>query len=156
MEPIVDKFREKAASIKSSRPKIPFVLNVSGKFPESGQMDWPDYWSKHLRETVLFSEGIKELAQGQNLIFLEVGPGNTLTSLCRQTMFDLHAPNAVLNIIRHPLDKLDDQRLLTERIGELWLKGIPINWQEYYKNQFRRNVSIPTYCFERNSLEFRL
>ena len=153
MEPIVDKFREKAASIKSSRPKIPFVLNVSGKFPESGQMDWPDYWSKHLRETVLFSEGIKELAQGQNLIFLEVGPGNTLTSLCRQTMFDLHAPNAVLNIIRHPLDKLDDQRLLTERIGELWLKGIPINWQEYYKNQFRRNVSIPTYCFERNSFE---
>jgi phthiocerol/phenolphthiocerol synthesis type-I polyketide synthase E len=55
-----------------------------------------------------------------------------------------------LNLVRHLLDDISDQRLLTERLGELWLNNIDIDWKAFYKYETGKAVSLPTYCFDKS------
>ncbi|WP_217560150.1 type I polyketide synthase [Paenibacillus sp. GbtcB18] len=38
---------------------------------------------------------------------------------------------------------------LTKALGELWLAGTEINWRNYYLEETRRRVPLPTYAFEK-------
>ena len=84
MEPILEKFREEVSRHKLNAPAIPFLSNLTGKWITDDEAQNPDYWVKHLRSTVLFSECIKTLMEKREGIMLETGPGNTLCSLVMQ------------------------------------------------------------------------
>jgi acyl transferase domain-containing protein len=34
-------------------------------------------------------------------------------------------------------------------LGHLWLEGVPVNWQEFYADERRYRVALPTYPFEK-------
>ena len=64
-----------------------------------------DYWVNHLRHVVKFSEGIKHLLSDRENVFVEVGPGRTLSSFVRQhTQGESSCP--IVNTVRHPKEKL--------------------------------------------------
>jgi tyrocidine synthetase-3 len=44
-------------------------------------------------------------------------------------------------------DKTDGHRLL-EDIGDLWLKGVPVDWSALHGDDRRRRLALPTYPFE--------
>ena len=44
----------------------------------------PEYWAGHVRQTVRFADGIAELMKDPRNVLLEVGPGQTLSTLARQ------------------------------------------------------------------------
>lgn len=148
MEPILDNFRACFRGIELQAPEIPYISNLTGTWIKETEATSPDYWARHLRSAVLFSEGVKELCRQEEAIFVEVGPGQTLSTLAKQHV-DGDSKIAIVNTIRHPRDSRSDMSILLEALGKLWLAGLDINWSQVYKNEERCRVSLPAYPFER-------
>ncbi len=148
MNEIVETFAEEVKRVNLSRPEIPFVSNVSGKIIEDTEAVDPFYWGRHLRETVKFWDGVKELNRAYLPVFLEVGPGRTLTTLAQERSSD-EMKRTTVGSMKHPLDARNDNECLLEALGNLWLEGARINWMNFYDGQNRRRVRVPTYPFER-------
>jgi acyl carrier protein/NAD(P)-dependent dehydrogenase (short-subunit alcohol dehydrogenase family) len=108
----------------------------------------PGYWARHLKETVRFSDGLRELLKEPKAIFLEVGPGRGLTLFLSQHP-DKKNQHLGVNLVRHPREKISDVEMLLEKIGECWLHGVEYDARTLYPRQDRYRVPLPTYPFER-------
>lgn len=148
MEPILEKFAEEVAKAKLNPPQIPFISNVTGTWVTLDEVTNPEYWVRHLRQTVRFSDGIEELLKGPDRVFLEVGPGHTLCELVRQHQNKLKN-HVVLSSIRHPKEQKSDVAYILNSLGHLWLAGVQIDWNGFYAGERHYRISLPTYPFER-------
>jgi acyl transferase domain-containing protein/acyl carrier protein len=145
MESILEPFRQEVTKVKLHPPKMPFISNVTGTWMTNQQATDPNYWVKHLRQTVCFSTGISELIQEPNHILLEVGPGRTLSTFAKQHSTD----RVIVSSLPHPQDKHSDIAFLLNSLGRLWLSGVSINWFGLYAKERRQRIPLPTYPFER-------
>jgi amino acid adenylation domain-containing protein len=147
MEPALEPFTELVRKIKLNPPTIPYLSNLTGAWITAGEATNPEYWTAQLRQTVRFADGVRELAQDPDQVLLEVGPGNTLTSLARQQL-QKNSGHAVLSSLRHPRESQSDILFLLNALGKLWLAGVKIDWGKLYSGQSRRRVPLPVYPFE--------
>ncbi|HYX16435.1 MAG TPA: type I polyketide synthase, partial [Nostoc sp.] len=120
MEPILEAFIEAVKKVKLNPPRIRFISNVTGTWITDAQAINPDYWCQHLRQTVRFSDGISLLLKQFEGIFLEVGPGRTLSTLTTQHL-DKNSKQQVLTSLRHIQDQQSDVSFLLQTLGRLWL-----------------------------------
>jgi acyl transferase domain-containing protein/acyl carrier protein len=141
MEPFIEQIRR----IKLNPPQIPCVSNVTGTWMTAKEATDPRYWAKHLRQSVQFSQGIAELLTDSQAVFLEVGPGRTLSTLAKQQAVG----RTVLTSLPHPTDKPSDGSWILKALGQLWISGVQIHWSGFYSRQQRHRVPLPTYPFER-------
>src|SRR5262249_37999946 len=81
--PILPPLLDFLQTVELHPPQLPFISNVSGTWIRPEEAADPEYWVRHLRSTVLFSDGFAELSKTPNRVFLEVGPGHTLSTLAR-------------------------------------------------------------------------
>ncbi|MCC5616017.1 condensation domain-containing protein [Nostoc sp. CHAB 5836] len=146
MEPILEPFMRQVKEVNLKSPQIPFVSNVTGTWITAEQATDPDYWARHLRQPVLFNEGIAEVLQQPERTLLEVGPGRTLTTLAKR---QLVSQAIVLTSLRHPQEQISDVAFLLKTLSQLWLSGLQINWAGFYTKERRRHIPLPTYPFER-------
>lgn len=148
LDDILDAFRAELEKIKFNKPVLPFISNLTGNFISDAEAVSPAYWVRHMRETVNFSGGIQKLlSAGKDQVFVEVGAGHTLTGLLKQHLQEKQVVSC-MNLVRSSKEKIDDTKYLINRIGDLWSKGVKIDWQKYYAGEKRCRVSLPTYCFE--------
>ena len=150
MEPTVTAFVELFKQIKLQPPRIPFVSNVTGTWITDEQATDPTYWARHMCERVAFSEGLQTLWQQPDRIFLEVGSGQTLSSLVLSHPARPSDTRALASV-RQSYNPQPDSAFLLGALGQLWLAGAQISWPGFYKHEQRRRVSLPTYPFERKS-----
>jgi phthiocerol/phenolphthiocerol synthesis type-I polyketide synthase E len=148
MDPILAQFADRVRETVPQPPRIPFVSNLTGTWITAEQATDPAYWSQHVRETVRFADGVGELLKEQRQVLIEIGPGQTLMSFARQH------PRAgtgrpILQSLRHPQKKENDQALMLTSLGRLWLTGFPVAWEGFYARERRQRVVLPTYPFER-------
>lgn len=148
VEPILVEFEEKVGRIRLSEPQIPYISNVTGQWITADQARDPEYWASHLRQTVLFSDGLSELLKESNSIFIEIGPGGDLSKLVHRYL-EKDSTSRIINLIRPPKKKISDAYYLHNQIGKLWLYGQQIDWHRYYSAEKRYRISLPTYPFER-------
>lgn len=148
MEPMLERFTEEIGRLKLNAPKIPYVSNVTGTWITEAEATNPTYWARHLRETVRFQPGLRQLLNGFDGVLLEVGPGNALATLAAQQTRSGTA-RAVLHSLRHPNREQSDEEFLLTTLGKLWLAGARIDWQEFHESEQRYRAHLPTYPFER-------
>jgi acyl transferase domain-containing protein/2-polyprenyl-3-methyl-5-hydroxy-6-metoxy-1,4-benzoquinol methylase/acyl carrier protein len=148
MEPILNDFEEIARGLTLSKLQIPYISNVTGDWINDRQVREPAYWAKHLRQTVQFAAGMKELAKEENALFLEIGPGQELGALALRYM-NKNSKQKVINLVRPPQKDISDIYFLMSRIGRLWLYGVKPDWTRFYGAERRFRISLPTYPFER-------
>ncbi len=147
MEPMVADLGEALRALELSPPEIPFLSNLTGTWIEPDQATDPDYWLRHLRRPVRFSDNLRELFARPERLLLEVGPGIALSQLARRHPArprDL----TVIPSFGEPKDGSEEARLLTSA-GRLWLAGADLDRGAPYRGERRRRVSLPTYPFER-------
>jgi acyl transferase domain-containing protein len=149
VEPILGDMRRLLSRLALAAPRIPFVSNVTGTWITEQEARDPEYWVRHLRSPVRFSDGLKTLLGDEARALLEVGPGRTLTALARQHTRTDGTPVAALQSMRHPRDERPDMACLLDTVGRLWLAGARIDWKSFYGRERRRPVSLPTYAFQR-------
>ncbi|MFN3295328.1 SDR family NAD(P)-dependent oxidoreductase [Caldimonas sp.] len=147
LEPILEEFGAFFRRVAMKPPTLPFVSNLSGTWITPAEATDPQYWVRHLRHTVRFADGLQELLNDESRILLEVGPGRTLSSLARQ--HSARKPQqVVLNSLRHPDEKVDDQAYVLGILGRLWAAGAPIDWARFRQGERRLRLPLPTYRFD--------
>ena len=148
MEPILEPFVQAVKKVKLNPPRIRFISNVTGTWITDDEATNPNYWGQHLRQTVKFSSGISQLLEQFEGIFLEVGPGRTLSTLTTQHLKP-EAKQLVLTSLRHVKEQQSDVSFLLQTLGRLWLSGVEIDWSGFYAHERRHRLPLPTYPFER-------
>ncbi len=147
MDPILASFTERVRAAAPKAPRIPFVSNLTGTWIRDDEATDPEYWARHLRGTVRFADGVAELAGDPARVLLEVGPGNTLTTLANRVARKSGAGDgrpSVYASVRHPREEADDREFLLGALGRLWLARVPFE----VTDEEARRVPLPTYPFE--------
>lgn len=147
MNPALADFTAELRGQKTVEPRIPYISGVTGGWITPEQATAPDYWSRLLRGTVRFSDGLCTLAGLRNAILLEVGPGRSLSTLARR--HEELAAFATLSSLRTASEARGDRELLLEALGGLWLHGVRVDWHAVHAGERRRRVPLPGYPFER-------
>jgi acyl transferase domain-containing protein/acyl carrier protein len=143
MDPILDEFRAVLAGVTLNAPERRVVSCTTGTWLTDEEATDPEYWVRHLRNAVRFADGVRTLAEDGGCL-LEVGPGETLSSLAR-----LGVPQAtVVSSTRHPSAERDDVEVLLLALGRLWCAGVEVDWDGFYAREQRRRVPLPTYPWE--------
>ena len=145
MEPILGAFEERLRSIALQPPRIPYLSNLSGTWIKPEEATDPAYWSRHLRETVRFSDCLTQLFRDPSSIILEVGPGNTLTSLAR---YQGGAAVKAFQALPHPQESTGALRSALQMVGQLWTLGVNVDFAKLHSPESVHRIPLPTYPFE--------
>ena len=148
MTPMVEKFVKHFDQVRLKAPTIPFISNVTGNWIKPDEATDPSYWARHLRQTVRFADAIQALSKESDRVFLEIGPGNTLSTFARQYL-GKNAVQSVVSSLRHPKDQTSDRAVILNAIGRLWMAGIQPDWSAYYADLEPSRIPLPTYSFNR-------
>ncbi len=148
MEPARQAFAEVMAGVQLNAPKIPFISCVTGKWISAQEARSPHYWADQLRKPVRFSDGIREITNDPARLLLELGPGNSLCLLVKRFKNN-GGEESALSSLRHVKQTDPDTVFLLKTLGNLWLLGVCIRWQNYYKGELRHRIPLPAYPFER-------
>nr|WP_276147179.1 type I polyketide synthase [Streptomyces sporangiiformans] len=161
MDAVLDEFRAVAEQVAYRRPRITVVSNVTGQAATPDELGSPDYWVRHLRQSVRFADGIAWLAGHGVSRFLEVGPDSTLTALAQACLPDDTTERVCLATARK--DRPEARTLLTAVAGA-FAHGAPVDWETVLGTRGTdtpggrtgRRVELPTYAFQRDRYWLRM
>ena len=145
MEPMLPAFREIAAQIRFSAPRIGLISNLTGALVTEAEIAQADYWCRHIREAVQFDASMQTLHQQEVKIFIEMGPQPVLLGMGRRCFPE--QDESWLPSLRR--DKSDWQQLL-ESLATLYAKGLTVDWAGFDQDYSRSRVALPTYPFQRS------
>ena len=145
MKPIIDSFKQVAETITYSLPKIESISNVTGKVA-TAEVATPEYWCRHILSPVRFESGMKTIQRLGYEIFLECGPKPILLSMGRQCL-----PRQAGNWLPSLRSKQSDWQCLLQTLGQLYIRGVKVDWSGFDRDYPRRKIVLPTYPFQRNS-----
>jgi acyl transferase domain-containing protein/acyl carrier protein len=148
MKPILAGFAERLAGVPLNPPKIPYISNLTGGWIEAKSATDPNYWVEHLRRTVRFDCGLREVLKEPGNILVEVGPGHTLAQLAKNHPCRA-SEQLVLSTLPDAREKQSEQESMLKVLGQLWVRGAEIDWAKFYEMERRHRVRLPTYPFER-------
>ena len=145
MEPILAEFAAVARRVRYHPPVLRLVSNVTGQLA-GDEIATPEYWVRHLRETVQFAAGVATLhAQGIE-IFLEIGPKPVLLGMAGECLDASRPLPALLPSLR---SGVSEEKQLIETLGALYVRGAAIDWQTFTPPANRQRILLPTYPFQR-------
>jgi thioesterase domain-containing protein/NAD(P)-dependent dehydrogenase (short-subunit alcohol dehydrogenase family)/acyl carrier protein len=149
LEPILARFRDFLATCELKPPRIPIVSNLTGTWLTDAEATSPDYWVRHLRETVRFADGIATLARDPGLVLIEAGPGRALATLAK--CHPAITANRVINTLPHADDAEDDSLHVLAALGRAWALGLPIARDRLAGAPGGRRIHLPGYAFQHAS-----
>ncbi|RKH75990.1 acyltransferase domain-containing protein, partial [Corallococcus sp. AB032C] len=144
MEPYLEGFAREVARVKLRAPSLPVVSSLTGRWLQEREATSPDYWVRHLRHTVRFSDALGCLLESGDRALIEVGPGTTLTALARQ-----HPARKKQPVLATLPTKGDASGSALAALGEAWAAGVDVDWEHIRDGERRRRVDLPTYSFDR-------
>ncbi|MDI2031363.1 SDR family NAD(P)-dependent oxidoreductase [Saccharopolyspora sp. TS4A08] len=131
MEPVLEEFREAIRGIGFQEPRIPVFA--------SGDVTSPEFWVRHVREAVRFSDNVEALREAGASRFLEVGPDGVLAAMVAGA---------------HPVlrgDRGEEVAAITA-LARLHADGVRVDWDAWFAGSGARSVDLPTYPFQHKRL----
>ncbi|KAH7007558.1 polyketide synthase [Ilyonectria destructans] len=153
MDAMLESFRAIAETVQFNPPQLSVVNSLTGKLAGVGQLEQPDYWVQQARKAVHFSDGIQTLAvQGVN-VFVELGPGPVLCGMGAACLAD--DADMMKSTIWVPslIPGKSDAAVMQQKVAELHVQKIPIDWASYFKPFSCQRVELPTYAFQRERFQ---
>ncbi|MFM8331204.1 MAG: type I polyketide synthase, partial [Candidatus Methylumidiphilus sp.] len=143
MEPMLADFKRAAQGAALSPPRLRLVSNLTGALATDEVAD-PAYWVRHVRQPVLFADGVAALRRQGVAAFLEIGPQPVLSRLVSADAGN-DAPLCLPSLRKNR----PAWETLAESLGALHLAGFAIDWAGFDRPYPRRRVALPTYPFQR-------
>ena len=151
VEPVLPAFQALVEGVRRNAPSISFISNVTGRPITDAEATSAQYWVRHLRGTVRFSEGLGSvLGMPGRVALLEAGPGEVLVSLARRHARAASAACIVASQTR-PQQWREGDAQCARALAQLWVAGVSVDWQACHADTARRRVPLPTYPFESRS-----
>jgi acyl transferase domain-containing protein len=128
MEPIGGRFLAALRGVTLRPPRIPIVTAVTGTWLTDTQATDSNHWLRHACQAVLFADGLGTLLETPGRVLLEVGPGQSLTSFAYQhPLAPRGGDRPFVAAMRNAGDRQDDEAVLLNAAGRLWLLGAEID-----------------------------
>ncbi|GAB2724945.1 SDR family NAD(P)-dependent oxidoreductase [Kitasatospora kifunensis] len=138
MEPMLADFRQVVDGLTFAAPQLPLVSNVTGELATAELVCAPEYWVRHVRETVRFADGLRALTDEGASLFLELGPDGVLSALVED------------GVAAPALRKgRDEESALLTALARLHVVGLSLDWSRVFEGTGARRVELPTYAFQR-------
>jgi acyl transferase domain-containing protein len=149
MNPMLDEFRAVVEGLSFSEPQIPVVSNVTGQLAVREQLTSPEYWVRHVREAVRFSDGVRALGRQGVSAFLELGPDGVLSALVAEMTETGAVPldTAVVPVLRR---ERPEEASVVSALARLHVVGVPVDWSRLFEGTGAVRVDLPTYAFQRS------
>ncbi|WP_456243466.1 type I polyketide synthase [Streptomyces mesophilus] len=144
MDPILDEFAAALGTLPPGEMAVPIVSTRLGREVTAQELSFAAYWIGHVREPVRYHDAVEcARALGAN-IFVEVGPGATLTGLTK----DAFAAQDVTDAVVLPAARRDRPaaQALLGALAELHVRGASVDFAAVFGK--RRRVDLPTYAFQ--------
>lgn len=148
MEPMLGAVTRAVADVKLGAPTVPYISNVTGSFITEEEIKDSEYWARQIRQPVRFARGIESLIERNAEVFVEVGPGRSLSALARQCGVEARGVT-VVNAMPDQRANASEAFWSMRALAKLWLAGVAVEWSGLYGEEKPRRVSVPTYPFER-------
>ncbi|UFR06960.1 SDR family NAD(P)-dependent oxidoreductase [Streptomyces sp. Go40/10] len=142
MEPMLDTFREVAAGLRFHTPLLPVVSNLTGTLADPAELCTPEYWARHVRDTVRFADGLRTLREQGTTTVLELGPGGVLTAMARDCL-----PEDV-DCVPALRDGRPEPRTLLAAVARAHTRGARVDWPSLFAGSDARGTAVPTYAFQ--------
>ncbi|HYQ68307.1 polyketide synthase, partial [Actinophytocola sp.] len=144
MAPMLAEFRAVAEELTYRSATVPVVSNVSGRLagPELGT---PEYWVRHVRETVRFHDGIATMVDLGVRTLVEIGPDRVLTAATHECL-PPGAEVVAAPTLRRGRSEVESAMTL---LSQLHVRGVPVDWRAVFDGTGARRVTLPTYPFQR-------
>ena len=137
-------FEKFLSNFELNEAQIPFVSNVSGEFITREQASSPAYWAEQIVSPVKFSQGIKQFQQ-DDIILLEVGPGQVLQSLAKQHSELKGRPCFGIDANLLKVAKSDQ---FDKLIADLWVQGLNID-RDLLEENLDHKSPLPSQPFDK-------
>ncbi len=162
VRPILDRFVAEVAAVPRGIPRLPFVSNVTGTWITAAEATDPEYWGRHTESPVRFADGLSTLCHDRDHVLLEVGPGQSLSSLAATHLTAASRPadavqaadaaeRRVVTSMRASYDsRLTDREVMRDAVARLWGAGVEPDWDAVHAPRRPRRVAMPGYPFARD------
>ncbi|MGW3064654.1 SDR family NAD(P)-dependent oxidoreductase [Streptomyces sp. NPDC001130] len=146
MEPMLAEFGRVASVIDYQLPTIPVVSHVTGRVAAAEELCSPEYWVRHVRETVRFADGTRALRDAGVTTFLELGPDAVLSAMARAAVAD-EGDTSALAFVAGQRRGRDAVHVLLSSLGEVHVRGAAVDFAALHPASPLR-VDLPTYPFQ--------
>lgn len=147
MDPVIGSLSEESVKLTYGTASVPYISSLTGDWQEDEAGMSPGYWAAHCRQPVMFARGIQTICAESKPIFLEVGPGRTLSVFAAQTA-GRDGTTAIIQSMPEHSKAMQSAEVLREAYGQLWAAGADTDWSGISARAGRR-IALPTYPFQR-------
>lgn len=172
MEPVLEEFRQVAATLTFLPAQIPVVSNLTGQRATDEELSSPGYWSAHIRRTVRFLDGIRTLRDQGVTRYLELGPDPVLTAMAQECLAEAEGDGSgsgsgkgtgkgtgkgsggatLVPLLRA---RRPEARTALTALAQLHVSGHPVDWPGWFEGPAPRPVELPVelpvYAFQHKS-----
>ena len=148
MDEASSEFATAVGKVEKHAPRLNVISCVSGKWLTAAEAQSGDYWGRQMRERVRFGAGVNEVLAESGRIVVEAGPGSGLSGLVRMQAHDA-APVLLSLLGPSGRGEANEREAVVRALARLWLEGVGVKWEEWWRGERRRRVKLPTYPFER-------
>ena len=156
LDPMRTELERLVAAVARQAPSVPVISCRSGTWMSAEEAQDPAYWAAQACEPVQFERGLAEVVAEPHTVLLEIGPGQTLTSLATQAL----APAVRTDVLamptlrpQHALGTGSDREHLLTAVGRYWAAGGRVDWPGVRAcgrdSGVLEMVALPTYPFQR-------
>ncbi len=145
LEPVLGEFESFASQFEFATPTLPLVCNRTGSILTADTPLDAQYWRKHSRQPVQFSESVRTVAALGCSVLMEIGPQPVLTGAAVQVWPEhLAAPRAIVSLRKG----VADRRQIADALANAYVSGHRPTFEALHQQHGRR-LELPTYPFQR-------
>ncbi|MCG8584747.1 MAG: amino acid adenylation domain-containing protein, partial [Pirellulales bacterium] len=147
MQDVASEFTKVVAATSIEPPSIRLLSNTSGTWMKDSEATDPNAWGSHLRETVRFADNVAAIIDDlPNAVFLEIGPGQTLTGF----VSNVSALQSVMPTMPRKIPAAEVGEYQLTLLGEFWTQASEVDLAKYARQCGGRRIHLPTYRFARD------
>ncbi|APU21368.1 polyketide synthase family protein [Actinoalloteichus sp. GBA129-24] len=144
MDPVLDEFAASIGRPRAGELTIPVVSTRLGREATLDELTSVEHWVSHVREPVRFHDAVEHTRAAGARVFLEVGPGSTLTGITKENFAGAGVDDAV---VLSPRGNRGAVEAFVGLLAQLHVRGGDVRWDALFGPRGR--VDLPTYAFER-------
>lgn len=144
LDPVLDEFESFAGQFEYAAPILPLICNRTGTVLTAETPIDAQYWRRHSRQPVQFTESVRTVAALGCSVLMEVGPQPILTAAALQSWPESAATPKTIVSLRKGANA---QRQITEALATAYISGHRPDFAATHTTANR--VELPTYPFQR-------
>jgi len=151
MEEAARKLEDAVEKVEKRKPQINMLSGVTGTWLSAEEAQNSKYWARQMRERVQFAAMIDQILAERDRVVVETGPGSGFGGLVKQQAQESGSTTvSVVSLLGAGASGMvsEPERLL-HSVGQIWLEGVAVKWEELWGGEPRLRVALPTYPFER-------